>query len=237
MQPDRRCSCEFQEHVSQLFRSLNPKPLHNTLSLLSLPLPAVAAAALRYCIGAGLAMVEMKVLLALSARHYTFVCDNNTEWTQAIGKVPKVRMPCKSDQHVYSCISRHACLHGLSVLAALAFCVASLYCMCCQEQNLRHARIAISAVLLAAAKNLTCVCCCSILVLCRTGCLWWSSPFQLEQWCLPAGFRHQSRIEQTTGSLGCLAVTSEGDVHFTDASCAGLPAQFGLSAVWAATTC
>jgi hypothetical protein len=27
MQPDRRCSCEFQEHVSQLFRSLNPKPL------------------------------------------------------------------------------------------------------------------------------------------------------------------------------------------------------------------
>jgi hypothetical protein len=35
-------------------------------------------------------MVEMKVLLALAARHYSFVCDNNTEWTQAIGKVPKV---------------------------------------------------------------------------------------------------------------------------------------------------
>ncbi len=35
-------------------------------------------------------MVEMKTLLALVARHYTFTCDNNTEWTQAIGKVPKV---------------------------------------------------------------------------------------------------------------------------------------------------
>jgi hypothetical protein len=45
----------------------------------------------RYCLGAGLAMVEMKVLLALVARHYTFTADNNTQWTQAIGKVPKVR--------------------------------------------------------------------------------------------------------------------------------------------------
>ena len=44
----------------------------------------------RYCLGAGLAMVEMKTLLALFARGYTFTADNNTEWTQAIGKVPKV---------------------------------------------------------------------------------------------------------------------------------------------------
>lgn len=35
-------------------------------------------------------MVEMKVLLALVARHYSFTADNNTEWSQAIGKVPKV---------------------------------------------------------------------------------------------------------------------------------------------------
>lgn len=47
----------------------------------------------RYCLGAGLAMVEMKVLLALVARHYTFTADNNTQWTQAIGKVPKNKLP------------------------------------------------------------------------------------------------------------------------------------------------
>jgi hypothetical protein len=35
-------------------------------------------------------MVEMKVLLALVARHYAVTCDNNTEWDQAIGKVPRV---------------------------------------------------------------------------------------------------------------------------------------------------
>lgn len=47
---------------------------------------------IRYCLGAGLAMVEMKVLLALVARHYTFVADNNTEWQNAIGRVPKVSL-------------------------------------------------------------------------------------------------------------------------------------------------
>jgi hypothetical protein len=35
-------------------------------------------------------MSEMKVLLALLARHYTFEADNNTEWINSIGKVPKV---------------------------------------------------------------------------------------------------------------------------------------------------
>lgn len=37
-------------------------------------------------------MYEMKTLLALVARHYSFTVDNNTEWVQAIGKVPKVSM-------------------------------------------------------------------------------------------------------------------------------------------------
>jgi hypothetical protein len=35
-------------------------------------------------------MSEMKVLLALLARHYSFEADNNTEWINSIGKVPKV---------------------------------------------------------------------------------------------------------------------------------------------------
>lgn len=45
----------------------------------------------RYCLGASLAMVEMKVLLAMIARHYHFTADNDTEWVQAVGQVPKVR--------------------------------------------------------------------------------------------------------------------------------------------------
>ncbi len=44
----------------------------------------------RYCLGAGLALVEMKVLLALLARKYSLTCDNNTEWVQSMGRVPKV---------------------------------------------------------------------------------------------------------------------------------------------------
>jgi hypothetical protein len=36
-------------------------------------------------------MAEMKVLLALLARHYSFSVDNNTEWVHTISKVPKVR--------------------------------------------------------------------------------------------------------------------------------------------------
>ncbi len=35
-------------------------------------------------------MAEMKVLLALLARHYTFTADNDTEWVHTIAKVPKV---------------------------------------------------------------------------------------------------------------------------------------------------
>lgn len=45
----------------------------------------------RYCLGSGLALAEMKTVLALVARHYTFSADNNTEWQYAIGKSPKVR--------------------------------------------------------------------------------------------------------------------------------------------------
>jgi hypothetical protein len=45
-------------------------------------------------LGYGLAIVEMKLLLALVARHYSVTCDNNTEWAQAIGRVPKVGWGC-----------------------------------------------------------------------------------------------------------------------------------------------
>ena len=59
----------------------------------------------RFCLGYGLAIVEMKVLLALVARHCSVTCDNNTEWVQAIGKVPKVSWGCclvrVSSQHLY----------------------------------------------------------------------------------------------------------------------------------------
>jgi cytochrome P450 len=47
-------------------------------------------------LGAGLALVEMKVLLGLVARQYSLTCDNNTEWVQSIGRVPKVRVPLQS---------------------------------------------------------------------------------------------------------------------------------------------
>lgn len=36
-------------------------------------------------------MVEMKVLLALAARHYAFEANTDTEWVQAVGMIPKVR--------------------------------------------------------------------------------------------------------------------------------------------------
>lgn len=42
-------------------------------------------------------MSEMKVLLALLARHYSFIADNNTEWVHTIAKVPKV---CHSMGHL-----------------------------------------------------------------------------------------------------------------------------------------
>eukprot|EP00879_Flechtneria_rotunda_P007705 GHRR01008078.1.p1 GENE.GHRR01008078.1~~GHRR01008078.1.p1 ORF type:complete len:426 (+),score=141.85 GHRR01008078.1:697-1974(+) len=47
----------------------------------------------RYCLGANLAMAEMKVLLALMARYYSFTADNKTEWVQGVGKVPKNGLP------------------------------------------------------------------------------------------------------------------------------------------------
>lgn len=44
----------------------------------------------RYCLGSGLAMTEMKVLLAVVARQYRFTADTDTEWVHNISKVPKV---------------------------------------------------------------------------------------------------------------------------------------------------
>jgi len=55
------------------------------------PLCGCCCCCCRYCLGSGLAMAEMKVLLALVARHYCFTADNNTEWVHTISKVPKVR--------------------------------------------------------------------------------------------------------------------------------------------------
>ena len=47
----------------------------------------------RYCLGYAMAMGEMKVFLALLARHYDFTADTNTEWVQALGKKPKNGLP------------------------------------------------------------------------------------------------------------------------------------------------
>jgi cytochrome P450 len=47
----------------------------------------------RFCLGFYLAMVEMKVFLALLARGYDFTADTNTDWGYAVGKVPKNRLP------------------------------------------------------------------------------------------------------------------------------------------------
>lgn len=38
-------------------------------------------------------MAEMKVYLATLARKYDFSIDNNTEWVQAVGKVPRNGLP------------------------------------------------------------------------------------------------------------------------------------------------
>jgi len=40
-----------------------------------------------------MAMGEMKVFLALLARHYDFTADTNTEWVQVLGKKPKNGLP------------------------------------------------------------------------------------------------------------------------------------------------
>ena len=57
---------------------------HNLLCLLLLH---------RYCLGAALAMAEMKVFLSLLARHYSFTADNNTEWKPALGFYPANGLP------------------------------------------------------------------------------------------------------------------------------------------------
>ncbi|WIA32262.1 hypothetical protein OEZ86_003108 [Tetradesmus obliquus] len=49
----------------------------------------------RFCLGERLAMAEMKVVLALLMRQYDFSVDNNTEWMQAVGRVPKNGLPLK----------------------------------------------------------------------------------------------------------------------------------------------
>lgn len=47
----------------------------------------------RYCLGAALALAEMKVFLALLARSYSFTADNNTEWKPALGFYPANGLP------------------------------------------------------------------------------------------------------------------------------------------------
>jgi hypothetical protein len=38
-------------------------------------------------------MAEMKIFLALLARHYAFEADNNTEWKPALGYYPANGLP------------------------------------------------------------------------------------------------------------------------------------------------
>lgn len=47
----------------------------------------------RYCLGAALAMAEMKIFLALLARSYDFTADNDTEWRPALGFYPANGLP------------------------------------------------------------------------------------------------------------------------------------------------
>lgn len=47
----------------------------------------------RYCLGAALAMAEMKMFLALLARSYSFIVDNDTEWKPALGFYPANGLP------------------------------------------------------------------------------------------------------------------------------------------------
>ncbi|KAF6255323.1 cytochrome P450 [Scenedesmus sp. NREL 46B-D3] len=50
----------------------------------------------RYCVGATLALSEMKVFLALLLRGYEFECDADTRWSPgALGKVPRNGLPMK----------------------------------------------------------------------------------------------------------------------------------------------
>lgn len=47
----------------------------------------------RFCAGAGVAMAEMRVFLALLARGYEFAANIDTEWVQQLGQVPANGMP------------------------------------------------------------------------------------------------------------------------------------------------
>lgn len=47
----------------------------------------------RYCLGAALAMAEMKCFVALLARSYSFTADNDTEWKARLGVLPRQRPP------------------------------------------------------------------------------------------------------------------------------------------------
>jgi cytochrome P450 len=49
----------------------------------------------RFCLGERLAMAEMKCVLALLVRHYSFSVDNNTDWVQGVGRIPKNGLPLK----------------------------------------------------------------------------------------------------------------------------------------------
>lgn len=49
----------------------------------------------RFCAGYAVAMAEMKAFLALLAREYEFTADTNTEWKQAIGRVPVNGLPMR----------------------------------------------------------------------------------------------------------------------------------------------
>jgi cytochrome P450 len=40
-------------------------------------------------------MAEMKCVLALLMRHYSFTVDNNTDWVQGVGRIPKNGLPLK----------------------------------------------------------------------------------------------------------------------------------------------
>ncbi|KAF6259721.1 cytochrome P450 [Scenedesmus sp. NREL 46B-D3] len=47
----------------------------------------------RYCLGAALAMAEMKTCLALLARRYSFQADTDTQWKPALGYYPANGLP------------------------------------------------------------------------------------------------------------------------------------------------
>ncbi|WIA13789.1 hypothetical protein OEZ85_007337 [Tetradesmus obliquus] len=55
----------------------------------------------RYCVGAMLALSEMKTFLALLLRGYDFACDADTTWAPgALGKVPRNGLPMQISRKV-----------------------------------------------------------------------------------------------------------------------------------------